>query len=240
MIECSLRPSTLLRWLLLSGIILVLLHLIAVTIYFGDLFDWRETYSIHYWHISIFDLDEEESFGTWFSSFILLFSSLLLWLETIATPAASRWQRRGWGVLAMGFAYLSLDEVVGLHEYLNSLLKETPWTDVALPVVAVLGLIYIPFLLRLPGRQRWLFLLAGSIYVGGAVGVERYTDWYQEADLMNTLPYNLWNALEEGMEMGGVILFIYALLRQRFAPLGQPTVLRVGKELPDRPGEEGS
>ena len=29
---------------------------------------------------------------------------------------------------------------------------------------------------------------------------------------MNTLAYNLWTAVEEGMEMGSVVLFIHVLL----------------------------
>jgi hypothetical protein len=42
--------------------------------------------------------------------------------------------------------------------------------------------------------------------------VERWTDWFAEEDLRDTLAYNLWNAVEEGGEMGGVVLFIYALV----------------------------
>ncbi len=52
-----------------------------------------------------------------------------------------------------------------------------------------------------------LFLLAGAIYAGGAVGVEHWTG----ADV-NSLHYNMWTTLEEGMEMAGVVVFIYALL----------------------------
>ena len=51
------------------------------------------------------------------------------------------------------------------------------------------------------------------VFLGGAVGVEMSTDWYDDQGLLNTLAYNLWTAVEEGMEMGGVVLFIYALLR---------------------------
>ena len=71
---------------------------------------------------------------------------------------------------------------------------------------------YLPFLWALPARTRWLFILSGAIYIGGAVGVEWATIWYEENDQLNTLAYNLWNAVEESMEMTGVILFIYALL----------------------------
>jgi len=66
---------------------------------------------------------------------------------------------------------------------------------------------------NLPAQTRWLFILSGCIFVGGAVGVEMSTDWYADEDLLNTLAYNLWNTVEEGMEMAGVVLLIHALLK---------------------------
>ena len=39
---------------------------------------WKDALGFEYWQIAIFDLDEEESFGTWFSAAILLFAALLL------------------------------------------------------------------------------------------------------------------------------------------------------------------
>ena len=66
---------------------------------------------------------------------------------------------------------------------------------------------YLPFLWHYRWRTAVLFFVAGLIYGGGAVGVEHFTD----ADV-NSLHYNMWTALEEGMEMTGVIVFIYAML----------------------------
>ena len=80
-------------------------------------------------------------------------------------------------------------------------------------IVLVVATAYLPFLRALPVRTRWLFILSGAIYVGGAVGVEWATIWYEDNDQLDTLAYNLWNAVEEFMEMAGVILFIYTLLR---------------------------
>jgi hypothetical protein len=75
-----------------------------------------------------------------------------------------------------------------------------------------MAVLFLPFLWAMPGRTRWLLMLSGAIYLGGAVGVEWGTIWYEDNGLLDTLPYNLWNALEEGMEMGGIILYIYTLL----------------------------
>jgi len=186
---------------------LVVIHLIAMQIIFNDALPLAESLGLEYWHLSIFDLDEEENFGTWFSSGILFFSALLLWIRARDARQASEPGAMGWTVLALGFVFLSVDEVVALHELMNSVLDDTPWTAVAIPLVLALGAYFVPFLLRLERRTAILFAVAGMIYVGGAVGVEHFTD----ADV-NSLHYNMWTALEEGMEMFGVILFIFALL----------------------------
>ncbi len=110
-------------------------------------------------------------------------------------------------MLGLAFVFLSIDEVVGMHELMSTLMEENPWTVVGFPVLAVVGLSYLPFLWCYRGRTVLLFVLAGLIYGGGAVGVEHFTD----AEV-NSLHYNMWTALEEGMEMFGVIVLIYAAL----------------------------
>ena len=116
-------------------------------------------------------------------------------------------EHRWWFVLGLAFVFLSMDEVVGMRELMSTLMEENPWTVVGFPVLAVVGLSYLPFLWRYRGRTALLFVLAGLIYGGGAVGVEHFTD----AEV-NSLHYNMWTALEEGMEMFGVMVLIYAVL----------------------------
>ena len=116
-------------------------------------------------------------------------------------------EHRWWFVLGLAFVFLSMDEVVGMRELMSTLMEENPWTVVGFPVLAVVGLSYLPFLWRYRGRTVLLFVLAGLIYGGGAVGVEHFTD----AEV-NSLHYNMWTALEEGMEMFGVMVLIYAVL----------------------------
>jgi len=210
MIVLSFKPAKLVHFFALVVMALLIVHVTAISIYYGDLFSLNDNLNIKYWHISVFDLDEEESFGTWFSSLILFISALLLAVianhshDTNDSPYP-------WWILAGIFLCLSIDEVVGIHEYLNSMFDDTPWTHIAIPLIGCLAIGYLPFLIRLPARSRWLFLLAGTIYIGGAVGIEKYTDWYQDEDLLDSLAYNLWTTVEEGMEMTGIIIFIHAL-----------------------------
>lgn len=160
----------------------------------------------------IFDVDEEDTIPTWYSANALLLTSGLLYLISHRKRLDQDPWFRYWYGLTIGFAFLSMDEIAGFHETINGLV-EYSWTIPGGIVAAIVGLLYIRFLWHLPSKTRWLFVIAGAIFVGGAVGVENYTDWYEDEDMLSTLAYNLWTAVEEGMEMGSIVLFIHALLQ---------------------------
>lgn len=159
----------------------------------------------------LFDVDEENNIPTWFSSAnLMLTAALTLLLASGKWQHGDRW-RVHWSLLGWGFLLLSLDEMAGLHESLNSV-TEASWAVYALPLVPVLAIVFFRFLYYLPARTASMFILSGLIFLGGAIGVELYTEPYLDNDELNTLAYNLWTPVEEGMEMFGVILFQYALL----------------------------
>jgi hypothetical protein len=116
-----------------------------------------------------------------------------------------------WTVLSLAFFALSVDEVAGLHEALNTLI-DIPWTIPAAALLAVLAIVYARFVLHLPAATRTGFFIAAALFVGGAVGVEHATDWYLIDGSMDSLGYNLLTALEEGLEMFGVVALIHTLL----------------------------
>lgn len=188
---------------------LIVVHVVAMQVNFNPALGLKEKYGFHYWQIAFFDLDEEESFGTWFNSGLLFLSAVLLIHWARVLRARDQAWHRWWKLLGVGFCILSLDEVVGMHEWLNSMLEDTDWTwtMVGFPILVLVGLAYAPFLWYYRWRTGLLMILAGALYGGGAVGVEHFTD----SDV-NSLHYNMWTALEEGMEILGVIVFIYTLL----------------------------
>ena len=159
----------------------------------------------------IFDVDEEDSIPTWYSTSALLLASVLLFIISRRKQADRAPWLWYWYGLSVAFAALSLDEIAGFHETLNSMI-DFSWAIPGGIAAIIFGLMYLRFLWHLPTKTRWLFVVSGCVFVGGAVGVEMSTDWYDDEGLLNTLAYNLWNAVEEGMEMGGVVLFIHALL----------------------------
>ena len=193
--------------LLLVALGLTAAHIIVMFIWYLDLLpinDWT--------YLAFFDLDEEESIGTWFSALILFTAAQLSLLNAYYAHGNPEARCLGWLFLAIGFTLLSLDEIAGFHEFVNTVVEDTHWTTFGLIIVVITGLVYLPFLWSLPIHIRCLLIVSGIIYIGGAVGVERATIWYEDNDQLDTLAYNLWNALEELMEMSGVILYIYTLL----------------------------
>ena len=159
----------------------------------------------------LFDVDEENNLPTAISALALLITAgFLLLLGLRKRTQRDPWTPY-WLVLALAFGLLSLDEIAGLHETYNSI-SRTSWGIPGATAAAGFGLVYLRFLRDLPSSTRWRFVAAGFLFVGGAVGVEMATDWYADEDLLDTLSYNLWTAVEEGLEMTGVLVFLHALL----------------------------
>jgi hypothetical protein len=173
--------------------------------------------------IDQFNLDGETNLPTYFSSFLLALCAGLLLLiarriRETRRPMAAYWRVLGWMFLAMSF-----DEFSSLHEKVGTYIKGhvtpmhgvfySPWVIAGLPFVAVLGAVYMRFLLRLPARFRIGFVLAGSIYVGGALGMEMLDGWYADIHGYENWTYVLLTTIEEAMEMAGAIVFAKYLRR---------------------------
>ncbi len=208
--------------------VLIVVHVLAMQANFNPALGLKERFGFHYWQLALFDLDEEESFGTWFNSGILLIAAALLVNQARVVRAQGSAWRRSWLVLGIGFLAMSVDEIAGMHEWVNTMMEDTSWTVIGFPILVLVALAYLPFLWYHRWRTGLLFLLAGAIYGGGAVGVEHFTD-----SEVNSLHYNMWTALEEGMEMMGVIVFIYALLAHMRGTPDRAVRVEVGLE--DKP-----
>ena len=115
-------------------------------------------------------------------------------------------------LIAVGFLLLSVDEIAGMDETLNSLI-EISWAIPGGVVAAFDGGVYLGFLFQIDRRTAIHFVMGGALFVGGVVGIELATESYADNDELDTLAYNLWTAVEEAMEMGGVLVFLRALLQ---------------------------
>ena len=161
-------------------------------------------------------LSYEHNVPTWFASSLLFACALAA--GAIARGAA-RWRRHWWGMAAV-FAYASLDEAAELHEHLGGHfgaggLLYFDWVIPAVAVLGVLAALYLPFVRALPAATRRRLIVAGAIYIGGAVGMELPLGWWVERAGSDGLGYALIDWVEETLEMIGASLTIVALVRHR-------------------------
>jgi hypothetical protein len=138
---------------------------------------------------------------------------------------------RRWALLGLVFCFMSLDEAVELHEGLGRLVKlgvvlYFSWVVPASIIVLLLGLAYLPFLKHLEPRTRWRFVLAGTLYVGGALVFELPLGWWAERAGTENLVYVLIDWVEESLEIFGATLFLVSLLSRLAEKHGELRLLR--------------
>ena len=167
-----------------------------------------------------FSLSYEANVPTWYAT-ILLFrcAQALVPIARTATRCRAHW----WG-LAAGFGLMSLDEAVELHEHLVVVMHGVSlprvgvlyfaWVVPAAVLVTGLALAYVPFLRTLPAEDRRRFLIAGIVYVGGAVGMELPLGHWTAHHGDDNLGYGLIDLAEETLELAGIGMFLVALARR--------------------------
>jgi hypothetical protein len=161
-------------------------------------------------------LSYEGNVPTWFSSSVLLVCAIAAGANA---RAAARWRRHWWGV-AIVFGYASLDEATEIHEHLGGRIGTHgvlyfDWVIFAGAILVVLALLYLRFVLALPRATRIGLIVAGLIYIGGAVGMELPLGWWMERFGNDGLGYALIDWVEETLEMIGALLALLALAGHR-------------------------
>lgn len=225
------NPHMLRRWLLAVASLLLLLGLGVEVAH--DAFDTRGLEPF----VAFLSLSYERNLPTWYASALLLGCALVLAGIGHVSRLGQEQGWRHWWALAGVFAYISLDESVGLHEHLGGLLSLGgvlffTWVVPAAVLVLLGGIAFLPFLTRLPPRRREQFILAGVLYVSGALVMELPLGWWTEQHGNDNLVYALIDHVEEALELVGASLFLAALVEE----LGERVVLTARKEEPHGPG----
>jgi hypothetical protein len=170
--------------------------------------------------VALFDLNRENNVPSFFSGGLFLLNGLLIWL--VGQLQAQRRRSTVWYALAVVFVLLSYDELFGLHELLTIPLREAlgttgllyyPWMIVY--VVPLLALItwFFPAWRALDAGARSRMMVAAALYLFGAIVMEMLGGAYDEAfGPQRTLGWGLLVAVEESLEMAGLIVFAHALL----------------------------
>lgn len=173
--------------------------------------------------LGLFDLDLENNFPTFYSMCLLLIASILLAIITLLEKKRASLHILYWATLTLGFLFMSFDEVLALHERLNSFARSLfsiklasifffSWVIIGIAIVILLTFYFLKFLLQLPKKVRRNFILSGATYLAGAIGMELLGGWQAELNGFNNLTYVIFVTIEETLEMAGMIIFIHGLL----------------------------
>ncbi len=175
--------------------------------------------------LHLFDLDAENNVPTWYSSGALLLCALTLLVIGLGKRDLKDRYAAHWLALAGMLGWISMDEAASVHEMSIPLLRPLfqssgygggylwfTWVVIGAALVLVVGLSYARFLAHLPAVTRRLFVLAATLYVGGAIGVEMLGAKYAFLFGQRGYPYALLTMTEETLEMVGVVVLLYSLL----------------------------
>jgi hypothetical protein len=166
-------------------------------------------------------VDGEGNIPAWYSAVLLFLCALLLGTITLAQHYQAEGKLTGWLFLTVIFLFLSLDEIAQFHELSIAPLRTRfeltgffhyAWIVPAALAVVLFVLAYARFVARLPARTRQLFLMAGAVYIAGALGVEAISGKQASMHGEQNLTYHAIITVEELFEMAGITLFLYALL----------------------------
>lgn len=96
---------------------------------------------------------------------------------------------------------------------------EFAWVIPALIIIPIFFFLFFPFIRHLHTHVSYTIIIAGSIFVFGAVGMEMIAGIFisensSQDDVFTSPIYRFLVNIEEGLEVLGVIIFIKALLMQ--------------------------
>ena len=211
----DLSPSKVTKFLISVIALLVAFNLLERAIVY-----WLNTQGQGEFISIYFNFDREANLPSLYSALALGFSGYLL--NTIA--AVKRRIRgkylRHWQALSYIFFFLAIDEACSIHELLIPVMKQVvraegllyfPWVIPAFILVIIFLFAFHKFIFSLPNQTKTLFILAGGIYVFGALGMEVVGGYIADNYGYSTI-YGIVSSIEELLEMFGVVIFINALL----------------------------
>jgi hypothetical protein len=174
-------------------------------------------HSENYYWIQLFGLAYEQNLPTWYVSCLFLLCALLLAMIAATMHKQRRPYVIHWGMLALAFLYISCDETATIHELSSGWFNlhgifYYGWVIPGSLVVAGMGLLFLTFLGHLPRRTRVRFVVAGFIYVTGALCLDMVCAYLDDRSGTDTILYGMFDLIEESLEILGITLFLLALL----------------------------
>ena len=168
-----------------------------------------------------FNLNSEQNIPALFSTLILLLSSILLAIITYAVKKTGASYFYNWLGLSLIFLFLSMDESLSFHESMTVPLRKGlntsgilfyAWVIPYGIALLILIFLYLKFFISLPAKTRKLFIIAAVVYLLGVIGIELMGGRIDEQIGRHNATYVVYSTIEEVLEMGGIVVFIYALM----------------------------
>jgi len=179
--------------------------------------------------IKMVDFDYETNLPTLYSVIAIILCSIILFLIASGKKKTQQPYRFQWKLLAWIFLFLALDEGVSIHEDIGDVMElfvtasgylYFPWVIPYAGLLVILALVYFRFLLHLPRPTMIRFIIAGGLFLTGAIGIEIISA--QEADIHGTatITYSILYTIEELCEMIAIVIFLQALLEYYASEFG--------------------
>ena len=192
-------------------------HIIVHLLFF--LFDIKNTPFAGIYRF--FDMGEEANFPTYISTLNLLFAGVLCGIIAFCQLKLKKNTNSQWVGLSAGLVLMSMDEAAQIHESVIGAILENyidrgtgifyyVWYLVYIPIVVIVGFLYIPFIKRLPLRYSSRFCLAALIFLVGAIGLEMLESVLAEAEAFAYIAISI--LFEETFEMLSIVILIHTLL----------------------------
>ena len=174
-----------------------------------------------------FDISLEESLGTWFSSIQALFVGLVaIAILVHSRKHDSKFIAAGWGIVALFFIFISLDDTAKFHERLGTALrlKYEQRTDIPLrdwfpsygwqlfiaPIFVAMGFFVLSFLWIAVAASLRIWVLAALSLFGIAVGLD-FIEGFNRGTMDDSFRH-LIQLLEEMLEILGTTIFLFVFL----------------------------
>lgn len=224
----TITPKKISRFLINIVLVLLAVHLFA-TLFIRHGLGYHSAWEF----VPTFDFNQEKNFPAFYSSAVILLCAYILWKISNLVNEKAQSNSIYWKGMSIIFIFLALDEFYSIHEEIGRLADGVfeygaaggflthGMTFVYLIIFGLISLLFVRFFFRLPKKTRIQFVVAGVVFVFGAVVMEIIGGKYLfETDGEEDIIYTFLYTIEESLEMYGMILFVAALTRYYLYSLG--------------------
>ena len=178
----------------------------------------------------LFDVGSEFSIATFISTLNLLLAAILLYLLYRSRRDVGSEDYRCWQLLSLLFFGLAMDESISIHEnfsrvyqflvqrgWFPPIMDSHEWLPFGVLFVIVAAAVFLPQLRKVNLQTAKLMVLAGAVFVTGAVGFEYLGAMMLKTEFVASKSEPIYVArrlFEEGFEMYGIALFNWAIYRE--------------------------